>query len=327
MYRHSILHPTSPWILAAMAFSLPFLLGNSCIQHNQPDTCTAPCSVHPTPPSVPQQTTFAGQTIQFDRYDLRERMDRELISFTYMHTSTLLMIKRANRYFPIVEPILKANGIPDDFKYLMAIESSVNPLARSRAGAAGLWQFMPVTGREFGLEVNDNIDERYHVEKSTRAACRYLRQAYAKYSDWLSVCASYNAGQGRISSQLQKQSAQTALDLWLNEETSRYMFRILAAKQLFANPAQFGFVLNASDLYPPLSYTTDTITAPIESLVSYAKRKGIGYAQLHDANPWLRESRLNNKSHRTYILKIPTRESMHYDPRLTRAHCPDWVQE
>ena len=278
-----------------------------------------------TPPSVPEQATFDGETIDLHRYDRRERMDREMMSFTYMHSTTMLMLKRANRYFPIVEPILKANGIPDDFKYLMVIESSLNPIARSPAGAAGLWQFMPATGREFGLEVNDNIDERYNVEKATVAACKYFKQAYEKYGDWMAVSAAYNAGQGRITAQLDKQLADHAMDLWLVEETSRYMFRLLAAKEIFNNPQRFGFLLKREHLYPPIPYKKVTITTAIENLDEYAKQNGITYAQLRDANPWLREHSLKNKTRRTYVLHIPTRKGMNYNPKKTIPHNPKWV--
>ena len=278
-----------------------------------------------TPPSVPEQATFDGETIDLRLYDRRERMDREMMSFTYMHSTTMLMLKRANRYFPIVEPILKANGIPDDFKYLMVIESSLNPIARSPAGAAGLWQFMPATGREFGLEVNDNIDERYNVEKATVAACKYFKQAYEKYGDWMAVSAAYNAGQGRITAQLDKQLADHAMDLWLVEETSRYMFRLLAAKEIFNNPQRFGFLLKREHLYPPIPYKKVTITTAIENLDEYAKQNGITYAQLRDANPWLREHSLKNKTRRTYVLHIPTRKGMNYNPKKTIPHNPKWV--
>ena len=247
------------------------------------------------------------------------------MAFTYMHSSTMLTIKRANRYFPIIEPILKENGLPDDLKYLAVIESSLNPLARSRAGAAGMWQFMKGTGRDFGLEVNTNIDERYHIEKSTRAACDYLKQAYAKYGSWLCVAASYNAGQARISSQLTKQGVDRAVDLWLVEETHRYMFRLLAAKAVLSQPRQYGFLLKRRDLYPPIACTTDTVTTGIANLAAYAKEKGITYAQLKDANPWLRDNFLQNKSGRTYVLKIPTQAGMHYDPEKTQAHNRAWV--
>ena len=186
--------------------------------------------------TVPDSISFCGETIDLTRFDRRENMDRELLAFTYMHSTSIQIIKRANRYFPIIEPILRKNGIPDDFKYLMAIESNNNPLARSGAGAAGLWQFMPVTAREFGLEVGNNIDERYHVEKSTEAACRYLKQAYDRFGSWINVAASYNAGQSRISQELKKQYEENALDLYLVEETTRYIYRILAAKMMLSDP-------------------------------------------------------------------------------------------
>ena len=171
--------------------TIPTLIGSSQVNEQHSAKSEVPYCV--TSPTVPAQVTFDGETIDLRRYDRRERMDREILAFTYMHSPTMLLIKRANRYFPIIEPILKANGIPDDFKYLMVIESNLNSIARSPAGAAGLWQFMPTTGREFGLEVNENVDERYHIEKATVAACKYFKQAYAKYGDWIAVSAAYNA--------------------------------------------------------------------------------------------------------------------------------------
>jgi hypothetical protein len=248
-----------------------------------------------------------------------------MMAFTYMHSTTMLLIKRANRYFPIIEPILKANGIPDDFKYLMVIESNLNNIARSPAGAAGLWQFMPATGREFGLEVNENVDERYHIEKATVAACKYFKQAYAKYGDWMAVSAAYNAGQGRISSQLDQQLASHAMDLWLVEETSRYMFRLLAVKEIFKNPQRYGFLLKKEHLYPPIPYKEITVTTPIANLSDFAKQQGITYAQLRDANPWLREQTLKNRTGKTYVLQIPTQEGMYYDPKKTVAYNKHWV--
>ncbi|MBQ6045364.1 MAG: lytic transglycosylase domain-containing protein, partial [Bacteroidales bacterium] len=188
------------------------------------------CLTSAAQPKVPDYIVFAGDTVRFDRADLRERMDRELIAFCYSHTNSTLMIKRANRYFPQIEPLLKAAAVPDDLKYLMVIESNVDPKAVSSTGAAGFWQFMKETGKSFGLVVNTEVDERYNTEKATLAACRYLKQAYAKYHDWLTAAASYNAGQGNISKRLTDQHQKSAMDLWLVEETSRYMFRILAAK-------------------------------------------------------------------------------------------------
>ena len=304
--------------------SLPLLVGHATFNPAR-DSVRSEVPSLTAPPSVPTQVSFADEVIALDRYDLRERMDRELMAFTYMHSSTMLTLKRANRYFPLIEPILREEGLPDDLKYLAVIESSLNPLARSGAGAAGMWQFMKGTGRDYGLEVNDNIDERYHIEKSTRAACAYLREAYAKYGSWLCVAASYNAGQGRITQQLQKQGVQRAVDLWLVEETTRYMFRLLAAKAVLTHPQQYGFLLKHSDLYPPIPCTTDTVTTGIADLASYARGKGITYAQLKDANPWLRDTFLQNKSERTYVLKLPTQAGMHYDPQKTRAHNRAWT--
>ena len=323
MKHTSINYILTTALALGIGISIPVLIGSTCLSEQHSVQSEVPYCV--TPPTVPEQAVFDGDTIDLRRYDRRERMDRELMSFTYMHSSTMQMIKRANRYFPVIEPLLKANGIPDDFKYLMVIESNLNPIARSPAGAAGLWQFMPVTAREFGLEVNDNVDERYHIEKATAAACRYFKQAYAKYGDWMAVSAAYNAGQGRISSQLEKQLASHAMDLWLVEETSRYMFRLLAAKEIFNNPQRYGFLLKREHLYPPIPYKEVTVNTSIDDLNEYAKSQGITYAQLRDANPWLRDTSLKNKTGKTYILYIPTQEGMYYTPQKTVAYNKQWV--
>lgn len=307
-----------------IGLTLPFLVGNNMLNPEQ-ESVKSEVPYCVTSPTVPGKVNFAGQEIGLQRYDLRERMDRELMAFTYMHSSTLLSIKRANRYFPVIEPILKANGIPDDFKYLALIESGLNPIARSPAGAIGLWQFMPNTAKQFGLEVNNNVDERYHVEKATVATCKYLKQAYKKYNNWICVAASYNAGQGRISSELNKQLATQAMDLWLNEETSRYMFRLLAAKQVVNNPQQYGFLLKREHLYPSIPYTEVTLTTGIANLAQFAKDKNITFAQLKDANPWLRDTSLINKSGKSYLLKIPTRAGMYYDPKKTIPYNKNWI--
>ena len=317
--------------LVAISFAcgtmVPLLIGSTSPSADEQLQARSEVPSITAPPSVPTAIQFAGQEIDLRRYDHRERMDRELMTFTYMHTSTMLAIKRANRYFPVIEPILRECGIPDDFKYLAVIESSLNPLAKSPAGAAGLWQFMPITGREHGLEVNANIDERYHVEKETRAACRYLKSAYAKYGNWLCVAAAYNAGQARISTQLEKQMATQAADLWLVEETSRYMFRLLAAKAVFTHPIRYGFRLRREHLYPPIPYTEHTVTTGIASLPRFARSHGLTYAQLKEANPWLRDFSLANKSGRTYVLKLPRPEELHYNPHQTPVHCEAWIGE
>lgn len=278
-------------------------------------------------PEIPSSVEFCGKEVDLTRFDRHERMDRELLSFVYLHSTSLLMIKRANRYFPIIEPILRENNIPDDFKYLMVIESNVSPIARSGAGAAGLWQIMPGTAKDFGLEVNGSVDERYDIEKSTRAACRYLKTAYAKYNDWVAVAASYNAGQARIAGQLLKQDVEDSLDLHLVEETSRYVYRILAAKIMFSDPVAFGFRLRASDLYPPIDCTEITVTEGIDDLARFARSKGITLSILKNMNPWLRDTSLNNHGRKAYKLKIPTQEGMYYHPKNIVAHDQRWIIE
>ena len=301
------------------------LLLEGSVDHNKLRMSAMESNYCVMPPSVPEQADFAGETIDLKRYDRREKMDRELMSFTYMHSTTLLMIKRANRYFPVVEPILEENGIPDDFKYLMAIESSLNTVAHSPAGAAGLWQFMPATAKEYGLQVDDEVDERYHIEKATVAACRYLKKAYAKYGNWMSVAASYNAGQGRISSELDRQLATHAMDLWLVEETSRYMFRLLAVKSIFSNPSQYGFLLRREQLYPPIPYESVVVEESISNLDEYARQQGLSYALLKDANPWLRAHKLTVKDGMNYELHLPTQEGMFYNPKKNKPYNPQWV--
>nr|WP_255495263.1 lytic transglycosylase domain-containing protein [Dysgonomonas sp. 521] len=279
---------------------------------------------------VPDKVTFAGEDIQLDRYDMHERYDREINGFTYLHSTTLLLIKRANRYFPIIEPILKENGIPEDFKYLAVIESSLDTRAVSSAGAAGLWQFMPKTGPNYGLEVSSEVDERYSVEKSTVAACKYFKEAYRKYGSWASVALSYNAGQGRISGELDKQQADDSLDLWLVSETTRYYFRMLAVKQIFENPAKFGFIFTDKDLYKPIEFTKVEVTQSIPDLASFAKERGLTYAQLKDFNSWLRDRKLtiSAKSQSSYTILIPTQESLYYKKGdKVKVHDRAWIKD
>lgn len=293
----------------------------------QENTATATTALGFSCPAVPESIEFCGKKIDLTRFDRYERMDRELLAFTYMHSTSLQTIKKANRYFPVVEPILKEHGIPDDFKYLMVIESNCNPLARSHAGASGLWQFMQTTGREYGLEVNKNIDERYHVEKATVAACKYIKDAYRKYGDWVAVAASYNAGQARIASQQTKQQVDDTLDLYLVEETARYVYRIIAAKIMFQNPSAFGFRLKASELYTPVPYKEVTVTTGIANLADWAKGQGTTYALLKNLNPWLRDSFLQNTSGRTYVLRIPTQEGLYPNRSAIVPHDKRWVVE
>lgn len=276
-------------------------------------------------PDVPLSIDFAGQKIDLDRVDMFERLDRELTSMTYTHGNTLLLLKRANRYFPELTPILKKNGVPLDMIYLACIESTLNPRAYSSAKAAGLWQFIPETAKQYGLEVNEWVDERYNTEKATDAACRYLKKAYQKYGNWESVAASYNGGMGRISSELSKQLASSAFDLYLVEETSRYMFRILAAKLIMESPAAYGFRLDRHQLYQPIECDEVEVSEPVEDWPTWAKEHGISFYQLREANPWIRSKTLPNKSGKTYSVKIPKKESLYRSKQKKSVYNKNWV--
>ena len=279
-----------------------------------------------TPPRVPQSAMFAGENIDLTPQDRRERMDREMLSFCYSHINTMLQIKRANRLFPIVEPILKECGIPDDFKYLMIIECNGDVEARSSAGAAGPWQFLERTGREYGLEVSGEVDERYNLEKATRAACRYLHASYEEYGDWLTVAASYNTGRANVTKRINAQKENKAIDLVLLPETSRYIFRLMAIKEIFNNPQSYGFILRASDLYPIIPTAEEfTVEGAVTSWADIAKKHGLTYLQLHEANPWIRSTSMLNKAGKRYKVKVPDTEALKYDPSKTQAHDSRWV--
>lgn len=279
-------------------------------------------------PDTPKSVTFAGEKTDLTQQDRRERMDREMLSFCYSHINTMLQIKRANRLFPIVEPILKKHGIPDDFKYLMIIECNGNVEARSGAGAAGPWQFLEKTGRQYGLEVNGEIDERYHIEKATVAACKYLNESYEMFGDWLTVAASYNTGRNNVTKRVNAQKQKKAIDLVLLPETSRYIFRLLAVKTIFSNPKAYGFMLKESDLYPEIPVAkTITINKAVESWADVAKKHGVTYLQLHEMNPWIRSASMTNKSNKKYKVKIPDKNKLKYDPEKTKAHDKRWIAE
>jgi len=261
---------------------------------------------------IPDEINFCGEKIVLDRLDLRERFDREINTFTYLHSTTLLYLKRANRYFPIIEPLLKKNGIPDDFKYLCLIESNLDPRALSPANAAGFWQFMESTGKDYGLVINSEVDERYNIEKATNAACQYFKDAYAKYGSWVNVAIAYNAGMAKISSALSSQQVNSALDLLLVSESSRYLFRIAAIKQLFENPYSYGFVLKKEDLYPPIPVQRITVTETIDNIASFSQQYGLNYMLLKEFNPWLRDNKLTIQPGKTYEIAIPAKEDLYF---------------
>lgn len=266
---------------------------------------------------IPDTIDFADEQVPLDVFYIRENLDRELTVNTYFHSSTLMMLKRANRWFPVIEPILKKNNLPDDFKYLALIESGLENVT-SPAGAVGFWQFMKGTAKEYGLEVNDAIDERYHVEKSTQAACRYLSESYAEYKNWTLAAASYNTGNHRIAKELAKQRVTNYYDLLLSTETTRYIFRILAVKLIFQNPAKYGFLISKDDLYPPIPTKIVTVTQTVSSLVDFARKHNITYKTLKIFNPWLRDDNLPNRSGKTYQIKIPEEGYLNYSKLRTK---------
>ncbi|MBN2765719.1 MAG: lytic transglycosylase domain-containing protein [Paludibacteraceae bacterium] len=271
---------------------------------------------------IPAKVQFAGQTILLDRYDLRERFDREQTQIAYTHTNSILILKRANRYFPIIEPILKANGIPDDFKYLAVIESNLDTRALSPATAGGLWQLMPATAKEHGLEVSDEVDERYHLEKATEAACKYLKTAFNRYRSWTTAAVSYNAGMGKISSEQQKQYVQEAYDMHLVSESSRYLFRILAMKQFIENPYRLGFRIDREHYYQHINTQKVAVKDSIGDLAKWAQEQGINYAQLKEFNVWLRDRKLSNPKRKEYMIDIPDTGDMIFKSSKIKIHNP-----
>lgn len=253
----------------------------------------------------PASIDFAGENTPLNVSDVKERFERELLINANLDATTLLIIKRANRAFPIIEPILKINNIPDDFKYLAVIESGlVN--AVSPAGAKGVWQFMPETAKEKGLEVNEIVDERYHLEKSTEAACKYLLDAKRKFGSWTLAAASYNGGMTGVNKQIEIQKVTSYYDLLLNEETSRYVFRILALKEIMKNPKLYGFEIESKELYKNIPTRKLEIDSTITDLASFAIGQGINYKILKIHNPWLRDKKLLNLAKKKYFLEIPT---------------------
>lgn len=278
-------------------------------------------------PDVPKSVTFAGQKIDLDRTDMYERLDRELTAMSYTHGNTLLVIKRANRFFPEIIPLLKKNGVPEDIVYLACIESTLNPRAVSGAGAAGIWQFMPATAKQYGLEVNQWVDERFNLEKATEAACRYLKNSYAKYGNWESVAASYNAGPARVSKELSAQNQDSAYDLFLNDETSRYIYRMLSMKLILENPAAYGYHLTSDQLYHPVRTHDVTVNTPVESWPDWAAAHGISYMQLREFNPWIRDKSLPNKTGKTYVVKVPEKKDLYRSTRHHKVYNHKWVTD
>lgn len=256
------------------------------------------------PVPVPDTADFAGEPVPMKIFYVKEQLDRELTVNTYWHSSTLLILKRAARWFPVIEPILAKNIIPDDFKYLCVAESGLLNVI-SPSGATGFWQFLEKTGKEYGLTINREVDERYHVAKATEAACAYLKKSYLKYGNWTLVAASYNAGPGRIDDLIENQQERNYYQMYLSEETSRYIYRILAMKYIFENPVKYGFKLEKGDLYDPLEIKTISVTSSITSLPAFAKQHNTSYRMLKELNPWLRSDKLTVRGGEAFEIDLP----------------------
>ncbi|MDY0161423.1 MAG: lytic transglycosylase domain-containing protein, partial [Bacteroidales bacterium] len=289
-------------IIATILMSSTISDGNVNPKNNNIELYDTPYQVFQ--PTVPTEVWFADEKVPIEFFDVYESLDRELIINTYRHSSTILYVKRAKRYFPIIEPILQANGIPDDFKYLCVAESGLDH-AISPAGATGFWQFMKTTGREYNLEVNNYIDERYNIIKTTSAACNYLNNAYKKFGNWTLAAVSYNMGMAGLQRRLDQQKVDNYWDLYLTPEPARYVYRIVALKIVMSNPELYGFNIPTEDLYHPINYYPIIVDTTINNLQEFALKFGINYKLLKIFNPWIRDTMLMNRSGKEYTLIIP----------------------
>ncbi len=255
---------------------------------------------------IPENLNFAGEIVPQEDPEIMERIDREFLVNTYWQSNALLLMKRAHKYFPIIEPILAKNGIPDDFKYLAVAESGLDNVV-SHAGATGFWQIMKATGKQYGLEINSNVDERYHIEKATEVACRYLKKYKAKYGNWTLTAATYNAGTGSIDRYLRTQKVDDYYDLLLGQETGRYVFRIMAIKEILSHPEKYGFDVEKEDFYSAVPTFQVEVNKPVLNFADFAQEYEINYKILKRHNPWLREPHLNNTSGKKYTISIPNK--------------------
>lgn len=265
-----------------------------------------------TPP-LPESIEIFGEEVPLQDIDVRERLEREIIVNTYWHSNTILMLKRAQRWFPVIEPILEENNIPKDFKYISAIESNLDNLV-SPAGATGFWQFMRGTAPKYNLEIRNGVDERYHVEKSTQAACEYLKEAYEKFGSWSTAAASYNMGINGVEKQIERQGTKNYYNFILNEETSRYLFRAIALKLIINNPENYGFGIYDYETYKPYETFEVEIKNDVKDLAVWAKDKGINYKWLKILNPWLRDNEVTVPAGKTYNIKLPKPGSINIIP-------------
>ncbi|NVO20661.1 MAG: lytic transglycosylase domain-containing protein [Bacteroidetes bacterium] len=268
-------------------------------------------------PVLPAFADFAGEQVPLKQYYVREGFDRELSVNAFWQSNTLILLKKTKRFFSVIEPILKRNQIPDDFKYLALIESGLSTVS-SPSGAAGFWQFMPDTGKKYGLEISEEVDQRYDLEKSTEAACKLLRHSYGLFNNWTLCAAAYNAGESRIQNASSAQKTSNYYDLYLNTETSRYMFRILAFKLLYEHPTEFGYYLRNKDMYPVIPTHKIIIDTSVSNLVQFASSLGLNYKVLKEFNPWLRKDKLTISAGKNYSITVPDKGFEDFDKLLNQ---------
>lgn len=297
-------------LIALLSFGILSSYTGEHTTEQKEDTPTTSSSANSLPQivkaiSLSKSFDFAGEKVPTEIFDVKERLDRELLKNAYYHSSTVLNLKRAKRYFPMIEKILAENNVPDDFKYLAVAESDLSN-AVSPAGAKGIWQFMKGTAREYGLRVTSEVDERYHFEKATRAACKYLLKAKSRFGNWTMAAASYNVGGTKLRKETNAQREENYYNLNLNSETARYVFRIIALKEILNNPRDYGFYVDDFDKYPPLNnYKEIEVKSSIPNLGDFAKKHNISYRMLKVYNPWLTSTSLSNKEKKTYYIRIP----------------------
>lgn len=277
-------------------------------------------------PSIPDTLYFCGERVPLNIYYVREGLDRELVSNMYYQSNTTFCIKRATRLFPTIERILKEEGVPEDMKYLCVIESSLTN-ATSPAGAKGYWQFMKTTGANYGLEISDEIDMRNDLEASTRAACRFLKTLKSRLGGWTEAAAAYNCGEGGLSTRIAKQGQSSYYDLYLNSETQRYVYRILAIKLIFQNPQSYGYHIRQCDTYPELPYTEVELSGQNVDLYQFATQNGTSYKMLRNLNPWITTDKLKNKNNKTYTVRIPTKKGTEYNTIVKGRHDTTMIKE
>ncbi len=297
--RLNLLLPLSGLVIIVI---LVFLLGSA--KPDEPQIITK-VKTEFGPVQIPDSVIFVDEKMPLSRFDVKEALDRELLSNAYFHSQTIRYIKLAPRYFAVIEPILKEFGVPDDFKYLALAESGFNPRAVSPANAVGFWQFLKGTAQDYGLEINDEVDERYHVAKSTVAACKYMKDAYNKFGNWTMVAASFNAGLTGVQRQMNRQKSDDYYDVLFVEETQRYIFRIVALKLILEDPNNFNFNIKDSEKYPIITTREIEISGKVNDFADFAIENGINYKLLKDFNPWLRDTKLTNSARKKYIVEIP----------------------